>query len=159
MKSIRHARIVVVVASDHGLMLAARLRRMDVAQVIEAGGLTEAAAVCRSGKVDTCIVVAGDMVPDTAPIAEPDAPGRGYGIPTLLMVPAVTAHERRRARRLGYIAVVSAAIPSRLLYRRLGGALQRRSAERRKRRRLPSGIAIPMRALSSPEAGGKPTVH
>lgn len=42
MKSMRGLRVVVVIDSEHGHMLAARLRRMEVAQVTAVRGLEEA---------------------------------------------------------------------------------------------------------------------
>mgnify|MGYP003693987177 CR=1 FL=1 len=41
-----------------------------------------------------------------------------------MIAPIVTPHLRRAARRGGYLAAISATIPPRMLYRRLGAALQ-----------------------------------
>ena len=76
----------------------------------------------------------GVSVSSGVAVAEGDAPGRSCGIPTLIVAPVVTPYLRRTARRRGYLAAVSAALPSRLLYRRIGSALQRRRGERRCRR-------------------------
>ena len=76
MKSIQRAHIVVVADSDHGLALAARLMRMDVARVTTVAGLDAARGLCRAGGVDACIVVFDDAAPDAAPVAAIDAPGR-----------------------------------------------------------------------------------
>ena len=157
MKSIRCAHIVVVAGSDHGLVLAARLRRMEVAQVTAVAGLEEARRLCRSGDADACLVAIDDMVPDAIPVMEGDAPGRVCGVPALMVVPAVTAYLRRTARRHGYLAAVPATIPPRMLYRRIGAALQRRRAARRRWRGLPAGMALS--GWPRPDASAKPTLH
>jgi len=90
MKSIQRAHIVVVADSDHGLVLAARLRRMEVARVTPVTGLDAARVICQAGDSDACIVVFDDTVPDAMPIAENDAPGRNTGVPSLMVVPTVT---------------------------------------------------------------------
>jgi hypothetical protein len=46
MKSIRSSRIVVVADSEHGHILAARLRRMEVAEVTAVTGIEEARRLC-----------------------------------------------------------------------------------------------------------------
>lgn len=56
MKSMRGLRVVVVIDSEHGHMLAARLRRMEVAQVTAVRGLEEARLLCQSGNADACLV-------------------------------------------------------------------------------------------------------
>jgi hypothetical protein len=53
MKSMRGLRVVVVIDSEH---LAARLRRMEVAQVTAVRGLEEARLLCQSGNADACLV-------------------------------------------------------------------------------------------------------
>src|ERR1017187_9403983 len=90
MKSIQRAHIVVVADSDHGLVLAARLRRMEVARVTPVTGLDAARVICQAGDSDACIVVFDDTVPNAMPIAENDAPGRNTGVPSLMVVPTVT---------------------------------------------------------------------
>lgn len=158
MKSIQRAHIVVVADSDQGLVLAARLLRMDVAQVTAVAGLDEARGMCQMGGTDACIVAFDDAVPDAVPMADTDAPGRGSGVPSLMIVPVVTPHLRKTARRHGYMAAVPASIPPRMLYRRVGAALQWRRAARR-RPRMPSGIVVPVAALALPVAFIKPTLH
>ena len=158
MKSIRRAHVVVVTNCEYGLLLAARLRRMDVARVTEVPQLEEARRCCQSGEVDACIVALDDRVPDTIPIAESDAPGRGSGVPSLMVVPAATPYLRKAARRCGYLAVVSGEIPPRMLYRRIGAVLQRRRAASRGPRRTLSSIGVPVQGLRSFDAG-RPTRH
>ena len=156
MKSIRCSHIVVVADSDQGLMLAARLRRMEVAQVTSVARIEEARQVCEAGGADACIVAFDDTVPDALPLAESDAPGRRCGVPSLMLVPKITPYFRAMARRGGYLAAVPATIAPRMLYRRIGGALQRRRAARRGRR-----MSVPVLFLTSARTGSltKPTLH
>ena len=69
-----------------------------------------------------------------------------------MIAPIVTPHLRRAARRGGYLAAISATIPPRMLYRRLGAALQGRHAVRREPRWLARGmpwLAIQIRPFSA----------
>ena len=138
-------------------MLAARLRRMEIAQVTAVAGLEEAQLLCQSGRADACLVAVGTPVPDAAPTKESDAPGRRCGVPALMIAPVVTPQLRRAARRRGYLTAISATIPPRMLYRRLGAALQGRRALRREPRWLARGV--PIADLSNSAAFGKPTLH
>lgn len=158
MKSIRDAHIVVVADNDDGLLLVARLRRMDVARITSAADIEEARHLCQAGGIDACIVAFDESVPDATPVADSDAPGRRCGVPSLMLVPAVTPYMRAAARRNGYLAAVPAAICPRMLYRRLGAALQRRRAAHR-RRRMPAGIGVPLLELPRAAMFGKSTLH
>lgn len=157
MKSIKSSRIVVVADSDQGRVLAARLRRMDVAAVKAVGGLEEARRLCQSGTTDVCLVAVGNPVPDGVPAPEGEAPGRACGIPALMVAPVVTPHMRQIARRCGYVAVISATMPPRMLYRRLGAALQGRGAARRSSRHLALGAQLVR--LENSAFFDKPTLH
>jgi CheY-like chemotaxis protein len=157
MKSIKSSRIVVVADSDQGRVLAARLRRMEVAEVTAVAGLEEARRLCQSGSTDVCLVALGNPVPDCVPAPEGEAPGRACGIPALMVAPVVTPHVRRTARRCGYLAVISATMPPRMLYRRLGAALQRRGAARRSSRHLALGAQL--LHLENSAIFDKPTLH
>jgi hypothetical protein len=139
MKSIERAHIVVVADSDHD-------------------GLEEARGLCQAGDADACIVAFDELVPDAAPMPETDAPGRCCGVPSLMVVPTLTPHLCKAARRCGYLAAVPATIPTRMFYRRIGAALQRRRAAGRPRRRLPGGI-VALSWLPQPGTFGKPTIH
>jgi hypothetical protein len=88
---------------------------------------------------------------------ESDAPGLCCGVPALMIAPVVTPQLRRAARRRGYLAAISATIPPRMLYRRLGAALQGRRAARREPRWLAKGM--PVAGHSNPAVFGKPTLH
>ena len=155
-KSIRCAHIVVVSDSDQGPMLVARLRRMEVAQVTSVGTIEQARLVCKAGDADACIVACEDTVPDGVPQAAADAPGRGCGVPSLMLVLSVTPYLRAQARRRGYLAAVPAAIAPRMLYRRIGGALQRRRAARRAPR---ISVGVPILSSARPGSFAKPTLH
>jgi hypothetical protein len=157
MKSIQRAHIVVVADSDEGLVMAARLLQMDVARVTSVANREAARDMCQAGGPDACIVTFED-VPDAAPIAEQDAPGRGNGIPTLMVVPAVTPYFRKVARRGGYMAAVPASIMPRMLYRRIGAALQARRLAGRAGLR-PARIVVPLARLLKKTTLGNATVH
>ena len=158
MKSIQRAHIVVVTGSDQGLVFAARLRRMEVARVTAVAAPEQARGLCQAGEVDACIVTFDDFVPDAAPMPESDAPGRRLGVPSLMVVRTVTPHLRKAGRRCGYLATVPASIPPRMLYRRIGAALQKRRAVSR-RRRMPPVIAIAGLPASILSEYSKPTIH
>ena len=144
MKSMKGLRVVVVTDSEHGHVLAARLRRMEIAQVTAVTGLEEARLLCQSGRADACLVAVGAPVPDAAPTKESDAPGRCCGVPALMIAPVVTPQLRRAARRRGYLTAISATIPPRMLYRRLGAALQgRQRGAPRSRAGLPGACPSP----------------
>jgi hypothetical protein len=134
MKSMRGLRVVVVIDSEHGHILAARLRRMEVAQVTAVAGLEEARLLCQSGNADACLVAVDAPVPDAVPAKESDTPGRWCGVPALMLAPVVTPHLRQAARRRGYLAAISATTtadalspswrsPSRPSHRASGAAL------------------------------------
>ncbi len=159
MKPVRTAHIVVVAGSDHALVFAARLRRMELGEVTTVAALDEAGRLCRAGGVDACIVAIDDVVPDMRPIPFGEAPGRGCRVPTLMIAAAVSPDLRRLARRAGYTALIPAAISARMLYRRIRAALQRRRAAPPTRRRLPAAVVRTPFALACPPMPGKPTLH
>lgn len=168
MKSMRNAHIVVVGDCGHGRKLAARLRRMAVARVTEVPGLAEARALCQRGDVHACIVVSDELSfgwsfgldLDRASPAIADAPGRGSGVPSMIMVPAVTAYVCKTARRDGYMAALPANIAASVLYRRIGAALQHRPGGLRgARRRKPSGPGLPVLVSGARAPEAKPTLH
>jgi hypothetical protein len=159
MKSIQRAHIVVVAGSDQALVFAAQLRRMEVARITAVAALEQARGLCQAGDADACIVAIDEFVPDAAPMPETDSPGRRCGVPSLMVVPTVTPHLRKAGRRCGYLATVPATIPPRMLYRRIGAALQRRRAASRRRRRMPPVVAIPGLSASIFGEYGKPTIH
>jgi hypothetical protein len=74
-----------------------------------------------------------------------------------MVATVVTPHVRRTARRCGYLAAVSVTMPSRMLYRRIGAALQRRGAARRSARHSPLGASLAR--LDNPAEFDKRTLH
>lgn len=156
MKLLRHAHVVVVANSDAALLLAGRLARMERIAVTAVASLDEAGRLCRTGEADACLVAYQEPVPDAPPCPHRDAPGRDLGVPSLLIVPAMTPYLRAYARRAGYAAAAPCGVAPRMLYRRIGAVLQRGRAIRRGRRRL-AGLLMPL----SPHMAviAKPTLH
>ncbi len=169
MRLMRSAHIVVVGDSDKSIMLAERLRRMAVARVTAVADLVEARGLCRGGGAHACIVVWDDCAPGEAPPPVADAPSCGKDVPFLMMVPVVTPYVRKIARRDGYMAALPANIAPRMLYRRIGAALQGcrngKGGTRRRRpasigRKLrPGGAGFPTWATPLPLYSDKPTLH
>ncbi|MGB8588156.1 MAG: hypothetical protein WCD87_21265 [Pseudolabrys sp.] len=137
MKSMRGLRVVVVIDSEHGHMLAARLRRMEVAQVTAVRGLEEARLLCQSGNADACLVA----VDARSPMA--------YRCRKAMLPDDIA--------EFSHCYVPPATIPPRVLYRRLGAALQGRHAVRREPRWLARGM--PLAGYSNSAVFGKPTLH
>src|SRR5215510_1127879 len=96
-------------------------------------------------------------VAEVKAVTELDAPGRSCGVPALMVAPVVTPHLRRAARRCGYLAAVPVTISPRLLYRRLGAALQHRRAAPASSR--PLAMIIPPPRRSGTAVLAKPTLH
>lgn len=130
-----------------------------MALVTEVAGYDEARGLCQAGGADACIVLVDDTATDTKPAAETEAPGRGSGVPSLMIAPSVSPHMRKAARRGGYMAVVAATIPPQMLYRRIGAALQKRRAARRQWRTRAS-LNVPAHGFRR-QAGAfaKATIH
>jgi hypothetical protein len=63
MKSIQRAHSVVVAGSDQALELAARVRRVEVAEVTAVAAVPQARGLWQVGGTDACIVVFDDAVP------------------------------------------------------------------------------------------------
>ncbi|HRF07169.1 MAG TPA: hypothetical protein PL193_00770 [Xanthobacteraceae bacterium] len=59
------------------------------------------------------------------------------GIPTILLLPAATNEQRRRAIKAGYSVVLGAPVPPRLLYRRIAHLMQ---VTRRAKRRMAQAV-------------------
>ena len=157
MKSMRRSHIIVVAnrAGCHGgERLSARLRRMAIGRVTTVTRAEEAQRLCRAVDVDACLVMIGDTVPDAVPAALAHAPGRSFGIPTLIVAPVVTPYLRKVARCGDYAAVLPANIAPRMLYRRIGALLQGRH-----RRRRPASPHLMVTAPAEMADFAKPTVH
>ncbi len=155
--AMRHSELVVVVDGadcQGGARLAARLRRMAIGQVTTVARMEDARQLCRAGGVDVCLVAIGEAAPDAVPAALADAPGHPFGVPTLIVAPVVTPYLRKTARLCGYAAALPARIAPRMLYRRIGAALQ----GRHRRRPQASGRMV-MTAPVKLANFAKPTVH
>ena len=137
-----------------GARLVALLQRMAIGRITAVIRIEAAWRLCSAGGVDACLVVIGDAVPDSVPTVLAEAPGRAFGIPTLMVTPVITPHLRKTARLRGYQAVLPAKIAPRMLYRRVGAVLQ----GRRRRRPAASGRMV-MAAPAKPANVAKPTVH
>lgn len=136
-------------------MLAMRMRRMPHIQLVVVSAFEEACRLCRAGEADACVVDRDEALMDAPMCPDGDAPGRGCGVPSLMVVPAMTPYHRALARRGGYAAAVPADVPARVLYRRLGAMLQRRN--RARLRAAAGGRGIPHRL--QPPGENEPTVH
>jgi hypothetical protein len=155
---------VVVVAGDHiGGSLVHALTRMGLPGVRLVATLEEARQLCAIDSVDACLAVLPPHVPDEAPrwTVETDAPGRKAGVPSLLLVEAVTPYLTKTARSSGYVAAIPANVAPRLLYRWIGALLQKQAQEQartaaagRSRSDVPSPDAFHALAYETP-AGGK----
>lgn len=159
MRPVRVAHIVVVAESDHALVLAACLRRMGLSEITTVDRLDAARRLCRAGGVDACIVAIDDTIADARPTLQADAPGSGCDVPTLMIAAAVNPGLRMYARRAGYAALLPAAIPPRMLYRRICAVLQSRRRADRRRRRPPSGMVMTRLSRATGAMSGKPTLH
>jgi hypothetical protein len=156
MKFLRHAHVLVVADSDATLLLAGRLARMEWIAVTAVASRDEAGRLCRTGEADACLVAYQEPMPDAPRRPHRDAPGRGLGVPSLLIAPAMTPYLRTYARRAGSAAAAPAGVAPRMLNRRLGAILQRGRAIRRDRRRL-AGRLMPLSQRMAVIA--KPTLH
>jgi hypothetical protein len=132
--SFARARVAVVAGEASGHAVVHCLRRMGLAVVHDLSDIEQARLLCSSGRVNACLVVLPRPVPDQVPSLqlETGAPGRGTGIPSLLIADVLTPHLLKTAGRAGYIAAIPADITPRMLYRCIGALLQqsRRVADR-----------------------------
>ncbi len=127
MMAFSRARVVVVCAAASDCALIEAINRMGLSSVRVVSGHDEAQRMCDMAGTDACLVVLPPEIPDEAPqlTAETAAPGGRAGVPSLLFADVVTPYVTKSARRSGYVAAVPVGISSRLLYRRLGGLLQK----------------------------------
>jgi hypothetical protein len=123
----RDLSIVVVAEDAQGRSVGGALQRMALSRVSAADSLAEAGRACTTGAADACVVVLRNALFSEVAVdpVEPDAPGRGNGVPSLLLADVVTPYIRRFARRAGYAAVLPLCSPAALLRRGVRGLLQR----------------------------------
>lgn len=120
---LRGARIVVVAEEVAGRLLVDRFHRIDIAHVKVVGSTDEAVAICTAGGADACVVTIRNFLVE-APQSRTDET-RPPAVPSVLLADVVTPAVRRNARRSGYSAAASMTLPPRLLYRLIGGAMQK----------------------------------
>ena len=123
MISLATARVVVVADDAVGAPFVHVLTRMGLADVRHAASAQAAHELCTARHADACLVVVCRPVPDEAPrwpagVAAPE-------IPALLIADIVTPYLAKQARSSGYVAVVPARLPPRLLYRHICALLQK----------------------------------
>jgi len=123
------ARVVVVAGDQTGGSLVHALTRMGLPGVRLVATLDEARQLCAVDCVDACVALLPPCIPDEKPrwTVETDAPGRQAGIPSLLLVEAVTPYVTKSARSSGYMAAIPANVAPRMLYRWIGALLQKQS--------------------------------
>jgi hypothetical protein len=139
MRSIRTARIVVAADGVSGRSLLHLLTRMDIPQVRLVASTAEARSLFEAGEADACLVAVRNFQIEDAPARSVEEPAPSPS--AILLADVVTPYVARTARRSGYAAVAALSIAPRLLYRRIGGALQKArrtqpSEQARGRRRI-----------------------
>jgi hypothetical protein len=159
--SLAIARVIVVAGDRRGRTLVDALTRMGIAGVRLVATPEEARRLCATEYVDACLAVLPSNIPDDVPhwTVEADAPGRDAGVPSLLLADVVTRYATKSARNSGYVAVIPADIPPRLLYRWIGALLQKQAQQQARGAAIERGRAavLPSNALGAPAAsiGGK----
>ena len=126
----------------------------------------DARLLCESNHADACLVMLPRALPDEMPrwSADSEAPGRGAGVPSLLIAEVVTPHLARFARNFGYFAAIPASLAPRMLYRCVRAMLQRRRqsiARSTWPRGRPASLALGAFNLRPSETwnGGKPKLQ
>jgi hypothetical protein len=158
MNSIRSARLVVVAEEVGGHALVDGLLRLGLAHVRRVTDLAAARHCCEVGEADACLVVLPCFLLEerAASVLAVEAPGRSSGIPSLLVADVATPYVRKAARRSGHAGVVTQNVPSRLMYRRIAGVLQR---ARRTRAGQPSQMQIRFRKPDESRFSGPILLH
>lgn len=123
MRAIRSARVVVAADEVSGRPLVHALSRMRIPQVTLVASADEARSLCQQGDVDACLVVVRNFQLEEPLTQATDNPAPAA--PSILLADVVTPYIARTARRRGYARVGARASPPRLLYRLIGGALQK----------------------------------
>lgn len=123
----RRLNIIVVTDDARGHSIADTVERAALAEVRSVVSLAEAGQACTTGSADACVVILRNALFSEVVVhdAEPDAPGRDGGVPSLLLADVITPYIRRVARRAGYATVLPLGAPPALLQRGVRGLLQR----------------------------------
>jgi hypothetical protein len=158
--SLSIARVIVVAGDPRGSALVHALTHMGFTGVRLVATLEEGRRLCATDRVDACLAVLPLNIPDDVPhwTAEADAPGRDAGVPSLLLAEAVTPYAAKSARNAGYVGVIPADIRPRLLYRWIGGLLQKQARRQARsaavsRRRLPLPPSDALHAYAASASG------
>ena len=137
MKPIQNVRIAVAADEASGRSLLNLLTRISIPQATLVATTREARALCEAGAADASIVVIRNFSIEDVPVrtVEDPAPVKS----SILLADVVTPYVARTARRSGYAGVAALGVAPRLLYRLIGGALQ-------KGRRARPGPSQPLRS-------------
>jgi hypothetical protein len=130
MKSIHTARILLLADGDKARFLADMLARMNLTQVGIVADLQEAQRLCEAGEVEICLVADAKLswaISHDVSVAI-RAPGLAQGTPSLLLTDAITPGIRTLAHECGYVEAVPISVAPRVLYRMIGGLLQKQPA-------------------------------
>jgi DNA-binding NarL/FixJ family response regulator len=132
MRSLLAARLVLL-DSDAARRedLAKALSAFDSFEVLSIATVSEIAAVTGAAP-DVFIIEGLSLAANDEAGSIAANPFAASGVPTVLLIPAATSEQRRKAIRAGYSVVLGAPVPPRLLYRRIAHVLQ--NARRAKRR-------------------------
>lgn len=138
MKVLPTARILLVDADkDRSTATREGLLAQGVGSVTEAASCDDAQAKGLLCAADAIVLYAGNGEPVPA-----NPFGEANGVPAVLVVEQSSPQMSRSALRNGYEAVMILPVPARMLYRRIGSAMQRA-------RRLHRPMAIPVAAVAS----------
>lgn len=110
----------------------ALIRALSEIGSFEIAGIATVAEKSAVATPDLYLVEGPSLSANDAGGAISSNPFAASGVPTILMLPEPTSEQRRMALRAGYMIVLAAPVPLRLLYRRIAQLLQ--NARRAKRR-------------------------
>lgn len=138
MRSLIAARVVLL-DSDQARrdVLAAALAEFAAFEIESIATVAEAPTAARIAP-DVFIVEGPSLAANDEAGSISSNPFLASGIPTILLLPAATTEQRRRATKAGYSVVLGAPVPPRLLYRRIAHLLQ---VARRAKRRMERSAA------------------
>jgi hypothetical protein len=123
MKPIQNVRIAVAADEVSGRSLINLLSSILIPQATLVASTREARARCEAGAADACVVVIHNFSIEDVPTRTVEEPAPAKS--SILLADVVTPYVARTARRSGYAGVAALSIAPRLLYRLIGGALQK----------------------------------
>ena len=144
MRMLTAARIVVLDSSpERREELCKSLRELGLSEVT---GIATVADAGKSGPLPDLFIVEGPSLADNDHGDEISAnPFAASGVAAILLIPAATNIQRRKAIQAGYQIVIATPASPRLIYRRIGHVLQ--IARRVRRRRNDVMSAAPSRTI------------